>query len=323
MNPFTSRRDALSRSENCIPSTGRRAPVYGFANVPAAAATREGRPRLRPPRAGGVHPPATPPLHFPGVAAAFFRVMDGSEVPRPLSGRRALPRAHPKSAFAEVSRARQRHLDTAPPTEPSITLPVATPKPQGCIDAHARTPAGTSARYVARPTGQPRAARPTGQPRAARTQKGRPATVVTERPSLATWQVRPHLAGLLGPAPAGPRNLDADTLEDDGLRARDLVERGHDALVAEAVVPVPAERLLEGAEEARAVDDGAAALEPARDADSMRLALPCGGCLRCYSTSILWTQPNRSSISPDWMPVRVSRSFFMVGPTFSMPLLKT
>lgn len=198
VNPFTSRRDALSRSENCIPSTGRRAPVYGFAYVPAAAATREGRPRLRPPRAGGVHPPATPPLHFPGVAAAFFRVRDGSEVPRPLSGRRALPRAHPTSAFAEVSRARQRHLDTAPPTELSITLPVATPKPQGCIDAPAQAPAGTSAHYVARPTGQPRAARPTGQPRAARTQKGRPATVVTERPSLATWQVRPHLAGPAG-----------------------------------------------------------------------------------------------------------------------------
>lgn len=41
--------------------------------------------------------------------------------------------------------------------------------------------------------------------------------------------------------------------------------------------------------------------------------------LSCYSTSILWTQPNLSSISPDWMPVRVSRSFFITGPTCSMP----
>lgn len=185
------RRNAFLRQDGGRPSTG--SPTY--------------RPRLRLARAGrgcdhraraqstSLRPP---PLHFPGVAAAFFRVRDGSEVPRPLSGRRALPRAHPTSAFAEVSRARQRHLDTAPPTEPSITLPVATPKPQGCIDAPAQAPAGTSAHYVARPTGQPRVARPTGQPRAARTQKGRPATVVTERPSLATWQVRPHLAGPAG-----------------------------------------------------------------------------------------------------------------------------
>ena len=38
-----------------------------------------------------------------------------------------------------------------------------------------------------------------------------------------------------------------------------------------------------------------------------------------YSTSILWTQPKLSSTSPDWMPVRVSRSFLMTGPTSSMP----
>ena len=42
-------------------------------------------------------------------------------------------------------------------------------------------------------------------------------------------------------------------------------------------------------------------------------------CSCGYSTSILWTQPYLSSISPDWMPVRVSRSFFMTGPTWSMP----
>ena len=38
-----------------------------------------------------------------------------------------------------------------------------------------------------------------------------------------------------------------------------------------------------------------------------------------YSTSILWTQLCLSSMAPDWMPVSVSRSFFMTGPTCSMP----
>ena len=38
-----------------------------------------------------------------------------------------------------------------------------------------------------------------------------------------------------------------------------------------------------------------------------------------YSTSILWTQPSLSSMAPDWMPVSVSRSFCMTGPTWSMP----
>ncbi len=44
-----------------------------------------------------------------------------------------------------------------------------------------------------------------------------------------------------------------------------------------------------------------------------------GSPLGRYSTSILWTQLCLSSTAPDWMPVRVSRSFCMTGPTCSMP----
>ena len=37
---------------------------------------------------------------------------------------------------------------------------------------------------------------------------------------------------------------------------------------------------------------------------------------------ILWIHPSGASMVPIWMPVKVSYSFWMVGPIFSMPLGK-
>lgn len=50
------------------------------------------------------------------------------------------------------------------------------------------------------------------------------------------------------------------------------------------------------------------------------ILIPVSGKTDAFSYSITWIQPSGASISPIWMPVRVSYSFFVTGPISVIPL---